>query len=127
LLHGDAHVGNTYIAADGTFGLLDWQNYCAGYWVHDVAYFLIGALDVPDRRRAERDLIAHYVLKRTEGGARAADLSEAWEEYRRATFYGFLVWLGNLDLWQKPEVNLAQFARFGTAMIDNDCYGALRL
>jgi hypothetical protein len=49
----------------------------------------------------------------------------AWEDYRRATVYGFLCWLCNPDTWQPPDVNVATFARFGTATLDHDTYAAL--
>ncbi len=51
LLHGDAHIANTYLLPDGTGGLLDWQLQVRGCWAHDVAYLVSTALD-PDVRRA---------------------------------------------------------------------------
>jgi hypothetical protein len=49
-----------------------------------------------------------------------------WDDYRRATVYGFFGWLCNLDVWQPADVNTATYARFGTAMLDHDTYAALR-
>jgi len=40
LLHGDAHVGNTYSLPDGGVGFYDWQLVRRGCWAHDVGYFM---------------------------------------------------------------------------------------
>jgi hypothetical protein len=60
----DAHVGNSYIEPGDAVSFLEWQGYGTGYWIHDVPYFLIGALDLPDRRSAERVLLKHYLARR---------------------------------------------------------------
>ena len=46
---------------DGRVGFVDWQTVAVGPWVHDVNYFLVSALDVPDRRAHERELLGHYL------------------------------------------------------------------
>ena len=61
VVHGDAHIGNAYIEPDGRVGFVDWQTVGVGPWVHDVNYFLVSALDVPDRRAHERELLGHYL------------------------------------------------------------------
>jgi Ecdysteroid kinase-like family len=125
VVHGDAHIGNAYIEPDGRVGFVDWQTTAVGPWVHDVNYFLVSALDVPDRRAHERDLLGHYLKQLATFGVSAPALDEAWTDYCRATVHGFLGWLCNLDLWQPAEVNTATYARFGMAMIDHDTYAAL--
>jgi hypothetical protein len=125
VVHGDAHIGNAYVEPDGHVGFVDWQTVSVGPWVHDVNYFLVSALDVPDRRAHERDLLGHYLKALATFGVSVPGLDEAWSDYCRATVYGFLGWLCNLDQWQPPEVNTATYARFGTAMIDHDTYAAL--
>ncbi len=125
VVHGDAHIGNAYIEPNGDVGFLDWQTVAVGHWVHDVNYFLVSALDVPDRRTHERDLLGHYLKVLATFGVSAPGLDEAWSDYRRATVHGFLGWLCNLDQWQPAEVNTATYARFGMAMIDHDTYAAL--
>jgi hypothetical protein len=117
LVHGDAHIGNAYLEPDGRVGFVDWQTVALGPWVHDVNYFLVSALDVPDRRAHERDLLGHYLKALAAFGVCAPGLDEAWS--------GFLCWLCNPDVWQPAEVNTATYARFGTAMIDHDTYAAL--
>ena len=125
VVHGDAHIGNAYVEPDGRVGFVDWQTVAVGPWVHDVNYFLVSALDVPDRRAHERDLLGHYLKALATFGVSAPGLDEAWSDYRRATVHGFLGWLCNPDVWQPAEVNTATYARFGMAMIDHDTYAAL--
>jgi Phosphotransferase enzyme family len=125
LLHGDPHVGNSYVERDGTVSFIDWQVIALGNWVHDVNYFIISALDPPDRRAHERDLLGGYLNRLAAHGGAAPAPDDAWEEYRRATVYGFLAWLCNPDIWQPPDVNTATYARFGAAMLDHDTYAAI--
>ncbi|WP_214402389.1 phosphotransferase [Pseudonocardia lacus] len=125
VVHGDAHIGNAYVEPDGRVGFLDWQTVAIGPWVHDVNYFLVSALDVPDRRAHERDLLGHYLKALATFGVSAPGPDEAWSGYRQATVHGFLSWLCNLDRWQPAEVNTATYARFGMAMVDHDTYAAL--
>ena len=51
LLHGDPHIGNTYVLPDNEVGFLDWQMARRGNWSLDLGYFLQGALTIEDRRR----------------------------------------------------------------------------
>jgi Phosphotransferase enzyme family len=125
LVHGDSHVGNSYIDADGQVCFLDWQGYGTGYWMQDVPYFLIGALDLPDRRACERDLFRYYLGEREKLGAKMPAFDDVWDDYRRAVYFGFITWIGNEDTWQPPAVNMAQYARFAVAMIDHDTFRVL--
>ena len=125
LVHGDPHIGNAYLELDGSVGFVDWQTAAIGNWVHDVNYFIVSALDVPDRRAHERDLLGYYLKALAAHDVAAPTPAEAWDDYRRATVYGFLCWLCNPDIWQPPDVNAATFARFGSAMLDHETYTAL--
>src|SRR6185503_17916980 len=60
LLHGDPHIGNTYVLPGDEVGVLDWQMARRGNWSLDLGYFLQGALPIEDRRRGERDLLDEY-------------------------------------------------------------------
>jgi len=60
LLHGDPHIGNTYLLPTYEVGFLDWQVARRGNWSLDVGYFLQGALTVEDRRRSEQHLLEEY-------------------------------------------------------------------
>ena len=61
LLHGDAHIGNTYLLPDDDVGFLDWEVVRRGNWSHDAGYFLIGSLTEDDRRAREADLVDAYL------------------------------------------------------------------
>lgn len=95
LLHGDTHIGNTYLLPDGTGGLLDWQLMVRGSWVHDVNYLIATALPTDLRRLHEKALLARYLDSLARGGVTDPPLFEdAWREYRRAIVWGiFIGWL----------------------------------
>lgn len=69
--HGDPHVGNTYVPADRVPRFLDWQTTCLAPWSDDVAYFLVGTLEVEDRRKHEEDLLRHYLDALSSAGGEA--------------------------------------------------------
>ena len=54
VIHGDAHVGNVFLDADGAPALVDWQVVQRGHWGIDVGYHIASALDHgrPRGRRA---------------------------------------------------------------------------
>lgn len=127
LLHGDAHVGNTYLVPDGDLGFLDWACVRQGNWAFDVGYFLVSALDVADRRAHEADLIEEY---RKALDVPADDLpttEQAWLRYRTTPPYGLAVWLatGSSVNYQKPLICSALVHRFASAFVDLDTPSAL--
>jgi hypothetical protein len=95
LLHGDAHIGNTYVLPDGKGGLIDWQLMVRGAWVHDVCYLIVSSLPVETRRQEDKTLLAFYLDRLAAAGVDTPpDFDAAWEEYRRAAVWGFTVgWL----------------------------------
>jgi len=125
LLHGDAHIGNTYLLPDGTGGLLDWQLQVRGCWAHDVAYLLSTALE-PEVRRAEiRTLLGRYLGALTSHGVRdAPDVDEAWEWCRRAVLWGLVIgWLITPPENYGPEITIANTTRMVAAVQDFDALG----
>jgi aminoglycoside phosphotransferase (APT) family kinase protein len=125
LLHGDTHLGNVYLNADGTPGLVDWQTVWRGCWAHDVAYFITSALAVEDRRGHERELLRHYLNALAAAGAAAPAFDSAWDDYRRYVAYGLFIWLINPIEAQPDDVNIPNITRFATAADDLDTFGAL--
>ena len=117
-VHGDSHLGNMFFESDGRPGYLDWQGITKGHWAQDVVYFLVGAIDVDDRRANERDLIAGYVDRLRANGAPAPSFQEAWEIYRRHLLHGFL-WVLCPPEMQPEEVCAANALRFTTAVLDH--------
>jgi hypothetical protein len=124
LAHGDAHIGNTYVDADGNPGFLDWQAVCLGPWSYDVAYFIGGALSVADRRAHERDLVNGYLDALASSGGPRIDAEAAWLEYRRHALHGFL-WAVTPAVMQPLERVVAMAERHVAAIEDLDSLGAL--
>jgi hypothetical protein len=128
LLHGDAHIGNTYVLPDDDVGFLDWQVARRGNWSHDVGYFVMSALTVDDRRSSENELVEEYRSALEVPGDQRPTSEEAWLRYRASAAYGLPVWLATLSAGsaQSPEVCLALCERYATAFIEHDAVGALR-
>jgi len=128
LLHGDAHIGNTYRLPDGSFGFLDWQLVSRGSWTHDVGYFLVSALDVENRRQHERDLIHRYLDGLAAHGADAPARNEAWAAYRRSPAYGLSAWTTTFGFGDYQESDLARTTaeRFAAAFADLETEQALK-
>ena len=58
VVHGDSHIGNVFLHADGHPSFVDWQLVQRGPWYLDVGYHLSSCLTIEDRRAHERDLVA---------------------------------------------------------------------
>ena len=118
-LHGDAHLGNTYVDGDGRPGFLDWGGVTSGHWAREVCYFLAGALSVDDRRHHEETLLAGYLDALAElGVADAPGWDAAWLSYRRHMIHGLLWFLCPTQM-QPVEVIDANVARFAAAAEDH--------
>jgi aminoglycoside phosphotransferase (APT) family kinase protein len=128
LLHGDPHIGNTYVLPDDTVGFLDWQMVRRGNFALDLGYFLQGALTIEDRRRSERDLVEEYrgALSLPSDDMPSAD--EVSLRYRASVAHGLAIWIATLsggDAWQGAEICLALAQRYAAAFVDLDTRGAL--
>lgn len=123
LLHGDAHVGNSYVDAAGQPALLDWQCVSTGGWAFDVAYYLSSALTVEDRRAHERDLLAAYAACLAASGGPVLTADAALRSYAAYLSYGFLVWLANSTSFQPERFNALVASRFAEAMLDHGVAG----
>jgi len=117
IIHGDAHLGNVYFERAGAPGFIDWQFVMRGSWAFDFTYFLIGALDIEDRRKHERDLLTRYLEKLAQGGVTAPDLDQAWLAYRQHVIHGFM-WVANPEEQQPEEISKANAERYAAAMAD---------
>jgi Phosphotransferase enzyme family len=125
VIHGDEHLGNLYVTADGTPGVIDWVAR-PEHWPLGIAYFMLCALDMADRRRWERALLSHYVTRlKAHGAADLPSPEDAWFLYRCATFYPVVTWLNNSAVWQPEAINTANVVRAATAALDHDAYGLL--
>jgi aminoglycoside phosphotransferase (APT) family kinase protein len=127
LLHGDAHIGNTYVLPEDKVGFLDWQVVRGGNWSQDMGYFAMGALTLEDRRACEADLVEEHrrALGLPEG--RRPGREEAWLRYRASPAYGLPIWLSTLgtDGFQTHEVSATLVERYAAAFMELDSLGAL--
>ena len=122
--HGDLHLGNLFVTADGAPAFLDWMPR-RGPWSLDVSYFITAALDYTRRREWEGALIQHYLGALERLGVDAPSFEHAWHCYRREMIWGHIIWLLNSSDYQTETNNTAAAARFATAMIDHDTFGLL--
>ncbi len=126
LLHGDPHIGNTYVLPDDEVGFLDWQVLRRGSFSLDVGYFLQGAVTTEDRRTCERDLVAEYHNALDVPDDQRPGLDDVWLRYRASAAYGLAIWLATAaSTWQRPEVSLALVQRYAAAFTDLDSASAV--
>lgn len=120
LLHGDAHIGNTYVLPDNTVGFLDWQVVRWGGWSQDVGYFLQGALTPEDRRQNDRDLLRVYRAALTVPESDKPSQDDIWRDYCAASVYGLAIWLSTLgtDGWQDKVICEALVERYAIAWVE---------
>lgn len=126
LLHGDPHIGNTYVLPNGEIGFLDWQVVRSGSWAHDVGYFLQSALTTADRRREEAALVEEYRSMLDVPIGELPTAEEAWLRYRASAAHGLAVWLMTLpsDV-HAHERSLALVQRYAAAFVELDTASAV--
>jgi len=109
LLHGDPHIGNTYVLPLG--------------------YFLQGALTIEDRREHERDLLGEYRDALALPDDEMPTTDDIWLRYRASVAHGLTLWLCTASsdggLWQRIEVAVTLAQRYAAAYADLDTPSAL--
>jgi hypothetical protein len=127
LCHGDSHVANTYLLPGPQGGLLDWQLMVKGSWAHDVTYLIVTALEVEERRKRERELLAHYLEElRRRGVADAPDPDQAWLRYRQGVIWGIVIgWLITPPQNYGRAITEANIRRGVTAALDLESFAVL--
>ena len=127
LLHGDAHVGNTYMTVDGRRGYLDFQLSAHGFCMHDVSYTIVTSLTVKDRRQHELNLINGYRERLIDLGVQAPpSLDVLFEEYRRAMAWNLYIgWLTSPTENYGWEITVGNLVRLATAYRDLDSAKAI--
>jgi hypothetical protein len=107
------------IGADDDLGFLDWQVVHIGNPSLDVAYFLQGALEVADRRDAERALLETYLAALSVPDESLPSFDDLWLRYRAGASYGMALWLATAaSRWQRPEVSATLATRYSIAFAD---------
>jgi len=127
LLHGDPHLGNTYLLPGERGGLLDWQLMMRGSWAHDVTYFLVTALDPEVRRAHQFDLLGGYLDRLSAAGvADVPSLSVAFEQCRSAALWGLVIgWLICPPENYGQPITEANISRAVTAVQDFESFAAI--
>jgi hypothetical protein len=120
VIHGDPHVGNVYLDGEGRPCFLDWQLVQRGPWYVDVGYHLVSTLTVEDRRRHERDLVAHYLDCLAAKGVDVPAGDEVWRGLRRGFLHGFYLW--GITLKVRPPITTELLERLGTAVVDHQAF-----
>jgi hypothetical protein len=127
LLHGDPHLGNTYLLPGERGGFLDWQLTMRGSWAHDVTYLLVTALPTEVRRQHQHDLIGEYLDQLAALGVSAVPTAaEAFAAYRQAALWGLVIgWLICPPANYGEEITAANIARTVAAVQDLETLAAL--
>jgi hypothetical protein len=128
LVHGDAHIGNTYVLPDDDVGFLDWQVVRRSNWSIDVGYFLQGAITPRDRRANERDLVEEYRSNLDLPASERPSAEEAWLRYRASVAHGLATWLATAaddGGWQRPDISMTLAQRYAAAFVELDSSSAL--
>jgi hypothetical protein len=90
--HGDFRLDNLlFQEGDRRPVVVDWQTLSWAGASYDVAYFIGGCLTAEDRRRHEKDLLAHYHQALCAGGVEDYSLNQLQQDVRRDTFGGVLM------------------------------------
>jgi len=116
LLHGDAHIAQTYQTREGRMGLADWQVLLHGGWAWDVSYIMSTGLEIEDRRAWEKDLLGHYLDRLAAAGGPAMSFDDAWRPYRQNVLYAYTAWAFTIGYNRsvrvvQPEVTTARLVR----------------
>ncbi|KAK6859571.1 kinase-like domain-containing protein [Apiospora arundinis] len=120
LVHGDAHVGNLFVDDSGP-GFLDWQFASVGSAFHDVAYYVVGALSVADRRAHEDAVLEHYLASLARLGGPTIDWrgdEEVRREYHKCIIAG-MGWVLTPEQMQRRERVHAMVERYAAAFEDH--------
>ena len=117
LAHGDMHLGNLYWDADGTPGFFD---PCPRIEPaeHELAYYIVNALDPLDRRRHEDDLIRLYLAEIARHGVDAPSFEDTKRYMGIFMTFALIVFIINENFYQTEEFNTLHAMRYSVAMMD---------
>ncbi|MDG2003502.1 MAG: hypothetical protein P8J20_09255 [Novosphingobium sp.] len=124
LIHGDTHLGNLYIDTDGEPGFFDSLPHKSAV-MQEITYHITNALDVPDRRAHERDLVAHYRYELASHGVDVPSLDELMRQFGIFLANGYMIFIVNASEFQPEAINTAYTGRYSSAMLDHDTMGLI--
>ncbi|KAI6082455.1 kinase-like domain-containing protein [Hypoxylon rubiginosum] len=121
LIHGDPHPGNTFIDKDDKPSFLDRQTVHIGSAFHDVAYFVVGALSIDDRRKYELSILHYYLVKLAALGGPTLTTNDerVTEEYKKSIMAG-IGWILTPYEMQREECVTAMVERYSAAFEDHN-------
>lgn len=119
VLHGDIHLGNLYIARDGTPGFFDTLA-SRGPGLLEVSYHISASVDSAHRCRWEGALVQHYLDEIKRNGVEPPSFDQAMHQYAIFLVYGHFIWMTTESEYQTESVNTANAARVSAAMLDHD-------
>ncbi len=127
LLHGDPHLGNTYLLPGARGGLLDWQLMMRGSWAHDVTYLIVTSLDPEVRRAHQHDLLAEYLdVLAAAGVTNVPTRAAVFEQCRVAALWGLVIgWLICPPENYGEPITATNILRTVTAVQDFDTIAAI--
>ena len=125
ITHGDMRLDNMlFFDRSGRACLVDWQTVGVGAPMTDIAYCISTSLaDPQERRDCESQLVADYLGALGPAITAAYSFEQAWQEYRRAAFAGFLMGVISAMLVERTERGDEMFA----VMAERSGYMALDL
>lgn len=118
IVHGDAHVNNMYLEADGTPGFYDTLPRVEPPFF-ELAYHITTSLDPGDRRDWDTILVQHYLEELASHGIDAPEFDETMRHFALYLPHGHLVFFINEAHYQPEAVSTACTARFSAAMLDH--------
>lgn len=118
LVHGDAHIGNTWLTDGEAPRFLDWQLIHIGSPFHDVAYFVVGSMSIEGRKEHELGILRYYLAKLGELGGPEVEWDLALSEYRKYALSG-LGWYMTPAAMQSEERSRAMGERYVSAILDH--------
>ncbi|AMK19987.1 MULTISPECIES: phosphotransferase [Sphingobium] len=130
--HGDVHLKNWYITDAGRMGLGDWQVTSKGHWSRDVAYTIVTALTVEQRRAWEQDLLRHYLDALARAGGETMSFDDAMLNYRQQLLTTLAWWtmtltpLGDVPDMQPRDITVEFIRRIVVAIDDLDALDSLK-
>jgi len=110
--HGDFRTENLLFDGRGgavPMATVDWQMVALGAGALDVAYLLTTSLDVEDRRRHERDLLALYHDRLCALGVTGYDARALFEDYAFHAFQGVVMLACSAMIVERTERGDAMF------------------
>jgi hypothetical protein len=121
LIHGDTHLGNLYEDADGTPGFFDSLTR-REHGLLEATYHICNALDPIDRRKHDRDMIAHYRNELIRFGVKVRPLADMMHQYATYLSVNLVTFLVNHPTYQSESFNTTHSVRAAIAMMDNNSY-----